>query len=191
VTWPIRELEAWAAWCAEADRLGLHRGERVDLDGLLVAVRIPMSRADLDRILAERTRLARLRRPAFRLEGLTIVGEPLGLADNLADVVAELRRRIRDAHRQTVLDDIDRQITEGRSERAAVRSWDCAVRTVRRWRSETGQKRPRMAAGAVKTGLSVETSRRNSSSADSQQTTVAGGTGSPPVRRPTSRRSAA
>jgi hypothetical protein len=163
VTTPIRELEVWAAWCQEAARLELHAGDRLDFDALLVGVRIPLASRALDAILVERTRLARLRRPAYRLEDLAIVADPLGLADNLAGVVDELRQQRRDAHRLAILEDVARQVAAGRTEEAAARSWNAAVRTLRRWRAETGQNRRPMSAGRPKTGRTVVASRSTSS----------------------------
>lgn len=164
---PIRELEAWAAWCAEADRLGLHRGERLDFDSVLVGISVPIRPAELDAILVERTRIARLQRPAYRIDGLTITADPVGVVNNLAAVVAELRARLKDAHRLAVLDDIDRQIAEGRTEVAAAKAWarGSSVRTIRRRRDETGQNRRPLSGGRPKTRVTIDPGRASPSRA--------------------------
>lgn len=131
MTNPISEHEAWKAWQAEAARLGLHRGERLDFDSLLVGV--PPSPAGLDRVIVERTRLARLQRPLYRLEGTTIRLDPLGRVDNMAAIRAELHERAVEAHRAAILADVSRQLAEGRPLAAAARSWNRHPKTLQRW----------------------------------------------------------
>jgi len=148
---PIREPEAWMAWCDEAARLGLHVGDRSELDALLVGAQIPLRPLDLDSIIVERTRLARLRRPAYRVEGLTIIADPLGLVDNLSRACDELRWHWRDAHSRAIVDDVDRQIAEGRSRPQAARTWSRSARTLRRRRADTAARRtpPKPTRGSV------------------------------------------
>ena len=170
MTHPIRELEAWAAWCAEAKRLGLGVGERFDFTLFLHDEGAPPYRpAGLRRILDRATAAARSERDLFRLvdvvsgavdvaghsiEGSVIVIDPAGCRDNLAKIAEQLRDRAATAHREVVLEEVARIGFE-----RTARRWPAghSERTIRRWDAENpGKIAPPVATASPESRSMIE-----------------------------------